>query len=82
MLICICRFGTFIYNNDKERHDKSVVVNTLSLWAHIIAERGKMLNPQYHLLKEVLRTFNVCAPWLDRECDVYVDCVCVCVCVS
>ncbi|KAL5475348.1 hypothetical protein EMCRGX_G025149 [Ephydatia muelleri] len=57
-LICIADhlnsswFGTFIYNNDKERHDKSVVVNTLSLWAHIIAERGKMLNPQYHLLKE------------------------------
>ena len=52
-VLLYCRFGTFLCNCDKERHDLVMYARTISLWAHIEAEREKFLNPDYCVSIEV-----------------------------
>ncbi|VDN03505.1 unnamed protein product [Thelazia callipaeda] len=58
-----CRFGTFLYNSEKQRHrDQRVKENTVSLWSYIVNERRRFLNPfynQYPRFIDVLRP-NTC----------------------
>ncbi|TKR93014.1 hypothetical protein L596_007549 [Steinernema carpocapsae] len=43
-----CRFGTFLYNSEKQRfHDNNAKQNTLSLWSHIDENRQEFLNANY-----------------------------------
>jgi len=47
------RFGTFLCNCDRERHDLVLYARTVSVWAHIMAEREKFLNPDYSMTTDV-----------------------------
>ena len=40
-------------NCDKERYDLSLYATTASLWAHLIAEKDKFVNPEYVFTKQV-----------------------------
>jgi myotubularin-related protein 1/2 len=41
------RFGTFLMNSDKERRDKGIPENTISLWTYINSNVERFLNPLY-----------------------------------
>ncbi len=53
MLICIAdhlysgRFGTFLFNNEKERKDQNLANITTSLWAYIDEEATRFSNSLY-----------------------------------
>ena len=47
LMFCICRFGTFLCNCDKERHDISLYARSPSLWAHLMADKEPLLNPDF-----------------------------------
>ncbi len=42
-----CRFGTFLFNNEKEQRHNNVVGLTESLWGYLGALRHKLRNPIY-----------------------------------
>lgn len=42
-----CRFGTFLYNTEKERVTNEVKKKTISLWSLINSQRDLFLNPFY-----------------------------------
>ena len=41
------RFGTFLFNNEKERKAQSLHTSTTSYWDHVHAHRKEYLNPTY-----------------------------------
>ncbi|VDD87098.1 unnamed protein product [Enterobius vermicularis] len=44
-----CRFGTFLYNTEKQRHrEQAVKKNTVSLWSYINDNKVAFLNPLYN----------------------------------
>ncbi|MFH4974037.1 hypothetical protein AB6A40_000746 [Gnathostoma spinigerum] len=44
-----CRFGTFLYNSEQERHQEhKVKTRTVSLWSYINHNRRRYLNPLYN----------------------------------
>ncbi|CAD6184281.1 unnamed protein product [Caenorhabditis auriculariae] len=54
LLICIldelfsCRFGTFLYNSEKQRHlEHNCPQTTVSLWTFVLESRNLFLNPCY-----------------------------------
>ena len=47
------RFGTFLCNCDKERHNLSLYATTTSIWAHLLAEKEKYINPDFVWSKQV-----------------------------
>lgn len=49
------RFGTFLCNCDRERHDLSLYARSPSLWAHLMADRDPLLNQEYSSSKQVSR---------------------------
>ncbi|CAD5206414.1 unnamed protein product [Bursaphelenchus okinawaensis] len=42
-----CRFGTFLYNSEKERRDLDVKSTTVSLWSYVMERRSDFENPGY-----------------------------------
>ncbi|PWY72411.1 protein phosphatase [Aspergillus heteromorphus CBS 117.55] len=42
-----CQFGTFLYNNEKERVESNAKGRTRSVWDYFLARREQFLNPQY-----------------------------------
>jgi myotubularin-related protein 1/2 len=42
-----CRFGTFLFNHVKDRKEKKVFSDTVSIWTYILNEKEKFLNPFY-----------------------------------
>ena len=44
-----CRFGTFLYNNERERHAQNVAMKTVSIWTVLIDPRhaSQFINPCY-----------------------------------
>eukprot|EP01114_Cavostelium_apophysatum_P016978 TRINITY_DN4943_c0_g1_i2.p1 TRINITY_DN4943_c0_g1~~TRINITY_DN4943_c0_g1_i2.p1 ORF type:complete len:1797 (+),score=541.41 TRINITY_DN4943_c0_g1_i2:200-5590(+) len=40
-------FGTFLFNDEKERKDKHAAAKTVSIWTYINIHRAKYLNPFY-----------------------------------
>ena len=40
-------FGTFLYNNEKERVEKKAKENTASIWTYLMNNKEKYLNPLY-----------------------------------
>ncbi len=42
-----CRFGTFLFNNEREQSSEQVDINTPSLWGHIRAIAPSLTNPLY-----------------------------------
>ena len=41
------RFGTFLFNNEKERNAQSLHTSTTSYWDHVQAHHKEYLNPTY-----------------------------------
>jgi hypothetical protein len=42
-----CRYGTFLYNNEKDRLDARVQEKTLSVWSHFLSLKHQFTNPDY-----------------------------------
>ena len=42
-----CQYGTFLYNNEKERLDNRVRDKTRSVWDYFLSRRDQFLNPKY-----------------------------------
>lgn len=42
-----CQFGTFLFNNEKERVDAKARERTRSVWDYFLARREQFTNPQY-----------------------------------
>lgn len=42
-----CQFGTFLFNNEKERVDNQARERTRSVWDYFLARREQFTNPQY-----------------------------------
>ncbi|CAD5209179.1 unnamed protein product [Bursaphelenchus xylophilus] len=42
-----CRFGTFLYNSEKERRDLDVKSTTVSLWSYVMEKRSEFENDIY-----------------------------------
>ena len=42
-----CKYGTFLYNCERERLSNSVHLRTESLWIHVRAYREKYVDPAY-----------------------------------
>ncbi|KAI5847796.1 protein phosphatase [Morchella snyderi] len=42
-----CQYGTFLFNNDKERADTRVKERTRSVWDYFLARRNQFANPLY-----------------------------------
>jgi hypothetical protein len=40
-------FGTFMFNNEKERKEKNAKVITASIWTYLFNNKDKYLNPLY-----------------------------------
>uniref|UniRef100_A0A0A9Y770 phosphatidylinositol-3,5-bisphosphate 3-phosphatase n=3 Tax=Lygus hesperus TaxID=30085 RepID=A0A0A9Y770_LYGHE len=50
-----CRFGTFLYNSEKERVTNQVKQKTISLWSHVNGTIDLYKNPLYFAQQQVLR---------------------------
>uniref|UniRef100_A0A914BX16 phosphatidylinositol-3,5-bisphosphate 3-phosphatase n=1 Tax=Acrobeloides nanus TaxID=290746 RepID=A0A914BX16_9BILA len=50
-----CRFGTFLYNNEKERNDLKVKRNTVSLWSYVFQHRSHFINSKYDHIENFQR---------------------------
>jgi myotubularin-related protein 1/2 len=42
-----CRYGTFLYNSEKERQENNVYENTVSIWSDINSEESEFTNTDY-----------------------------------
>jgi hypothetical protein len=42
-----CQYGTFLYNNEKERVDTKAMEKTRSVWDYFLARREQFVNPKY-----------------------------------
>jgi len=57
-----CQFGTFLFNNDKERNtiqienqpNSTISQKTTSLWTFILARQSEFINPHFKQSNEVL----------------------------
>jgi len=47
-------FGTFLYNNEKERDESQVRTKTISLWSYINSNVSEYFNPHYKTNKDIL----------------------------
>ncbi len=56
-----CLYGTFLFNNDKEREENNAYLDTISIWTDVLLDKNinKYLSPFYkpHAIKELLN-FN------------------------
>jgi len=64
------RFGTFMIDTDKMRHDEKWVSNAVSLWSYIDANKQQFLNPKYSPLPYD-QQLNVEPPQVILWCDYY-----------
>eukprot|EP00742_Colponemidia_sp_Colp-10_P010695 GILJ01011769.1.p1 GENE.GILJ01011769.1~~GILJ01011769.1.p1 ORF type:complete len:1254 (-),score=118.15 GILJ01011769.1:125-3886(-) len=49
-----CRFGTFLFNCERERQEHSVRQRTVSLWTFINANMSRFVSPIYHYVQDPL----------------------------
>ncbi|KAL1898817.1 phosphatidylinositol-3-phosphatase ymr1 [Sporothrix stenoceras] len=42
-----CQYGTFLYNNERQRRDAKVRERTSSVWDYFLSRRAEFTNPQY-----------------------------------
>eukprot|EP01117_Protostelium_nocturnum_P013754 TRINITY_DN5167_c0_g1_i2.p2 TRINITY_DN5167_c0_g1~~TRINITY_DN5167_c0_g1_i2.p2 ORF type:complete len:1051 (+),score=338.99 TRINITY_DN5167_c0_g1_i2:103-3255(+) len=45
--VYLCRFGTFLFNTEKQRRQYSLEENTVSIWSYIDSKRDEYLNQHY-----------------------------------
>lgn len=49
-----CRFGTFLFNSDRERVNENVKQKTVSLWSYINSSLDLYRNPLYYAQQQIL----------------------------
>lgn len=77
------RYGTFLYNNDRERKQREANVPTRSLWAALLADKDAYVNIEYDSAKN-FNSIGLVLPFSSEEDDlamwenhlVYADPVC------
>ncbi|OXV07615.1 hypothetical protein Egran_04620 [Elaphomyces granulatus] len=42
-----CQYGTFLYNNEKERFEANAKIRTRSVWDYFLSRKEQFTNPQY-----------------------------------
>ncbi|EPE09859.1 protein phosphatase [Ophiostoma piceae UAMH 11346] len=42
-----CQYGTFLYNNERQRRDAKVHEQTASVWDYFLSRRQEFINPKY-----------------------------------
>ena len=42
-----CQYGTFLYNNERQRHEAKLSERTRSVWAYFLSRRPEFTNDQY-----------------------------------
>ncbi|TVY32275.1 Phosphoinositide 3-phosphatase, partial [Lachnellula subtilissima] len=42
-----CQYGTFLYNNEKQRLDAKIAERTHSVWSYFLSRRKEFTNPEY-----------------------------------
>ncbi|ODQ50914.1 phosphatases II [Saitoella complicata NRRL Y-17804] len=42
-----CQYGSFLYNNERERHEANLRHRTRSVWDYFLARRSEWMNPSY-----------------------------------
>lgn len=47
-----CQYGTFLYNNERERVEANVTTKTRSVWDYFLARREEFTSPKYKLQLE------------------------------
>lgn len=66
-LICIldqllgCRFGTFLFESEKERLDRGLAEKTPSLWSFLDQHRSHFINPFFQVIRAPL--YVDARPW-------------------
>ncbi|ETN86301.1 hypothetical protein NECAME_06007 [Necator americanus] len=43
-----CKYGTFLFNSEKQRMDNKCMKETVSLWTYVIENKKMFMNPLYH----------------------------------
>jgi hypothetical protein len=61
-----CQYGTFLFNNERERVEAKAAERTRSVWDHFLAKRDAYLNPEY--VHESADKASRQDAWL--ECDI------------
>ena len=51
-----CRFGTFLFNNEREREDAKIKEKTTSIWSYVMDNRKLFVNRDYIRDNAPLRT--------------------------
>ena len=49
-----CRFGTFLFNCERERAEANLQKRTISLWSYVLSNIEQFLNPHYTITTRVL----------------------------
>jgi len=52
------KFGTFLFNNEKDRENNEAKVSTISIWSIVMENKEKYLNPIYEPYNKKEITFN------------------------
>jgi myotubularin-related protein 1/2 len=51
-----CRFGTFLFNNERERETARLKETTQSIWSYVLDNRSKFINSNFQHVSAPLRT--------------------------
>jgi len=65
-----CRFGTFLFNNEREREEQELKLKTTSFWSYILDNKEMFTNKDYHPRNGPILTDNPlqCKFWYDYYC--------------
>lgn len=65
-----CRFGTFLFNNEKQREDARLKETTTSIWSYVLDNRNLFLNSNFSTVNVPLRTTQPLKVkiWIDYYC--------------
>jgi myotubularin-related protein 1/2 len=65
-----CRFGTFLFNNERERETAKLKETTTSIWSYVLDNRSKFTNPNFKPVGAPLRTAQSLKVkiWIDYYC--------------
>jgi myotubularin-related protein 1/2 len=65
-----CRFGSFLFNNEKQREEARLKETTTSIWSYVFDNREQFLNSNYYSVSAPLRTTQPLKVkiWIDYYC--------------
>uniref|UniRef100_A0AC34R1T4 Phosphatidylinositol-3,5-bisphosphate 3-phosphatase n=1 Tax=Panagrolaimus sp. JU765 TaxID=591449 RepID=A0AC34R1T4_9BILA len=65
-----CRFGTFLYNNEREREDQDLKTKTESFWSYVFDNEQEFINPNYKPINNPIMEDEPlkCKVWFEYYC--------------